>query len=461
VRRGVVQAKKKLRSVSAVFCNVITLLPTFAVSAIIQAVVFLIKKLNQNYMFKSRLTSVVAAALALASLALPANAVNAALTISATSIASDSNLILSPASSIGIGNANPQSLLHVGTAGSRAGIMKLDGLTSGTVTIQPASVAGAWTLTLPTSAGSNGQVLTTNGSGVTSWTTIAGGGVSCSSCTPNLLPVWNGSNLVDSAINYDENNGVLKVFDITSSGKPGLRIDLSARIALLGNETKSALRVDTINQTNSLTAGTESIAIDGVAHTIKAQTTGTFCAGDCNVNNTGTNILVNPSSEAITLATGGSAYRGLLLDFSNHLFQLGDIDNNGSSTLVTVDESASKIFLNAENGVFINGVKKYVALLSQSGTDAPVATVLENTLGGTVVWTRSGPGDYNATLVGTFTENKTWATVSGVGTGGSDPATAMWNYASADLMELYTKLVDTQADDVLVFPTAVEIRVYP
>ena len=32
--------------------------------------------------------------------------------------------------------------------------------------------------------------------------------------------------------------------------------------------------------------------------------------------------------------------------------------------------------------------KVYRALLSQTGTAAPTATVLENTLGGTVVWTR-------------------------------------------------------------------------
>src|SRR4051812_4904958 len=92
----------------------------------------------------------------------------AALTVGATSIASDTNLTLQPASNVGIGNANPQALLHLGTAGNRAGIMKLDGATSGTVTIQPASVAGTWTLTLPATAGTNGQVLTTNGSGVTS-----------------------------------------------------------------------------------------------------------------------------------------------------------------------------------------------------------------------------------------------------------------------------------------------------
>jgi len=53
------------------------------------------------------------------------------------------------------------------------------------------------------------------------------------------------------------------------------------------------------------------------------------------------------------------------------------------------------------------GIKVYRALLTQSGTDAPVATVLENTLGGTVVWTYSDTGIYTATLVGAFTASKT------------------------------------------------------
>lgn len=54
--------------------------------------------------------------------------------------------------------------------------LQVDGTSSGTVTVQGADAAGTWSLTLPTSAGSNGQVLTTNGSGVTSWATAGGGG---------------------------------------------------------------------------------------------------------------------------------------------------------------------------------------------------------------------------------------------------------------------------------------------
>ena len=46
----------------------------------------------------------------------------------------------------------------------------------------------------------------------------------------------------------------------------------------------------------------------------------------------------------------------------------------------------------------------YVAILNQTGTNAPVATVHENTLGGTLVWSRSGVGDYRATLTGAFSD---------------------------------------------------------
>lgn len=46
--------------------------------------------------------------------------------------------------------------------------------------------------------------------------------------------------------------------------------------------------------------------------------------------------------------------------------------------------------------------KEYVATVTQTGTAAPTATVLNNTLGGTLVWTRSTTGTYLATLTGAF-----------------------------------------------------------
>lgn len=53
----------------------------------------------------------------------------------------------------------------------------------------------------------------------------------------------------------------------------------------------------------------------------------------------------------------------------------------------------------------IRPYKVYSALLTQSSTNAPVATVLQNTLGGTVVWSYNSFGSYTGTLAGAFTEN--------------------------------------------------------
>lgn len=52
--------------------------------------------------------------------------------------------------------------------------------------------------------------------------------------------------------------------------------------------------------------------------------------------------------------------------------------------------------------------KVYSALISQAGVAAPTVVVLQNTLPGAIVWTRSSPGVYVGTLAGAFTANKTW-----------------------------------------------------
>lgn len=57
----------------------------------------------------------------------------------------------------------------LGIAGTTKGTLALAGNTSGTVTIQPAAAAGTWSLTLPTSAGTSGHLLQTDGTGVSSW----------------------------------------------------------------------------------------------------------------------------------------------------------------------------------------------------------------------------------------------------------------------------------------------------
>lgn len=52
-------------------------------------------------------------------------------------------------------------------------------------------------------------------------------------------------------------------------------------------------------------------------------------------------------------------------------------------------------------------IKLYTALLTQTATDPPIATILHNTIG-TITWTYEGVGEYNAISTGLFPQNKTF-----------------------------------------------------
>ncbi|AWK04727.1 hypothetical protein HYN56_11030 [Flavobacterium crocinum] len=101
--------------------------------------------------------------------------------------------------------------------------------------------------------------------------------------------------------------------------------------------------------------------------------------------------------------------------------------------------------------------KAYTALLSQSGTNGPVAIVLENTLGGLPVWSRNSTGLYIATLSGVFTANKTTVSITG-SFGGIVTNGAR---TSENECTITTVKSDTSAyTDGVIYGTTIEIRVY-
>jgi len=57
------------------------------------------------------------------------------------------------------------------------------------------------------------------------------------------------------------------------------------------------------------------------------------------------------------------------------------------------------------NGLIDSIPKIYRATISQTGTNDPVVTVLENTIG-PIVWTRNIAGNYHGTLTGAFPSSK-------------------------------------------------------
>jgi len=73
------------------------------------------------------------------------------------------------------------------------------------------------------------------------------------------------------------------------------------------------------------------------------------------------------------------------------------------------DETLKYVKTGVKNNIDTGGSSYlvYTALLKQTGTNAPQAQVLENTLGGTVVWEYTNVGLYTGTLAAAFTANKT------------------------------------------------------
>jgi hypothetical protein len=127
--------------------------------------------------------------------------------------------------------------------------------------------------------------------------------------------------------------------------------------------------------------------------------------------------------------------------------------------------TANQVVVKSQLDAVARPYKVYTALISQTGTNAPVATVLENTLGGTVVWSRTAAGEYEATLSGAFTTNKTVCFV----TIGANTASNIVSFKSFQSTTSVVKLqaynststagIGTGVDSAILLATF-EIRVY-
>jgi len=116
----------------------------------------------------------------------------------------------------------------------------------------------------------------------------------------------------------------------------------------------------------------------------------------------------------------------------------------------------------------IKPYKVYTAIITQTGTDAPIATVLENTLGANATWVRNTIGDYGLlfdSLV--LSENKTFSPneYQLFNTGNNTLAVGTYSIratrTNGDFFALRTYDTDGNiADDKLSTPIFFEIRVY-
>jgi hypothetical protein len=111
-------------------------------------------------------------------------------------------------------------------------------------------------------------------------------------------------------------------------------------------------------------------------------------------------------------------------------------------------------------GAQLTPYKKYVAILNQTGTNAPTAVILENTLSGTPTLSRDSAGNYRITLTGEFTNNKTFVLFgSFISTSGDYISTI--NRADNNYIFIQTRNSAGAGVDDVIGKMSIEIRVYP
>lgn len=141
--------------------------------------------------------------------------------------------------------------------------------------------------------------------------------------------------------------------------------------------------------------------------------------------------------------------------------ELVPVSQGGLGVVATMAQIAALFGLTA-------GIKVYRALLTQTGTDAPVATVLQNTLGAVPVWTRSNIGSYVLTLGGAFPPSKTFVLVSRLSSETLSLVGARWDSANTVVLTTSNltadfpgeELLTTNADEILT-GHSIEILVFP
>jgi len=201
----------------------------------------------------------------------------------------------------------------------------------------------------------------------------------------------------------------------------------TGRITHISKDSIGGLPASSVNIYNSNGALTANRVLDGNGHDIRFDIGGSaFGMGNNNSNAliTGTNddmgwSVDGTDQDFVTISLFGNR---IIIDGKDSTILSGNGFGNLSSQSRLVGQSPSGRIgyttigsgLSLSSGVLsaTPTYKVYTATITQTGTSAPVATVLENTLGGTVVWSRVGSNNYVATLSGAFTTGKTFTAIT-------------------------------------------------
>ena len=216
----------------------------------------------------------------------------------------------------------------------------------------------------------------------------------------------------------------------------------------------------------SINGGTKNLDTITLAPTARLGTTfnnnhvadGAIVSGRNNVVQSGDGIIVSGNDNYI-----GVGSKNVSITSSSGVSVLGGVSNVSitNSSGITVEESN----VTYDNGIkTLNNVsyKKYVALLSQSGTIAPTIVVLETTMSSGITSTYLAVGEYKLVSNGEFTANKTFVMVNqtGLSSVGVQPIILANRIGNNEILIQVADTLGTGYLDNILVDSQIEIRVY-
>lgn len=257
----------------------------------------------------------------------------------------------------------------------------------------------------------------------------------------------------------------LAVVDTTLSGD----VTGGLNSTVVGNDSHthsaSTITTDIVSSINGVTN-------DGGAITFNsANSLLTISSSD--VSNTVTLTVATPDTTLAGDVTGGINSTVVGDNSHNHnastittniVSSINGVTNDGGNVAIVGTNGISVSSNNTTDTITISGTaapyKVYTALLSQSDSSAPVATVLGNTLSADIIWTRISTGVYFGTLSGAFTNNLTTVSCNyGIISGDASIITGFRSNSNVVRVQTY-KASDKTLSEMKGSLIFIEIRVY-
>lgn len=261
--------------------------------------------------------------------------------------------------------------ITVGTAGTATGVVKLNGTTSGTVSLSVADAAGTWTLKLPTTAGTNGYVLSTDGTGVTSWVAQSGGGGGSPGGSDTQVQFNDGGSTFggDAGFTYNKTTDSVTIAGNVSGGTFN-------KVTVTAPATGATLTL--ADNSTLATSGANSITLTSTGATnVTLPTSGTLLAGTVAIANGGTGqtsqqTAINALAGAVT---NGYFLRGNGTNVVMNSIQVSDVPTlNQNTTGTAANVTGTVAVANGGTGVSSAGITAFANITGYQASGATGTT---------------------------------------------------------------------------------------